>query len=427
MVYPFSKQPDHFRERRSLLLPLSLVAGSLFFGVRLYKWWSEYRESMEDEQLFGETSASPLLSLDGGFPPKVQSQTLSAREGSGFECSSGVLTQEERGEALRLARMLLGETPISDSSSLGSGESSDSGVTDVSLNYQIAVELEREARDSLTEAVVQGEVARAAARGRPLTLADYSTVLPLVVEYLEVSMDREELRARRAAKRLVDQQNGGLRFSSGAGRHGPDDFFINDVDEISRRVAQMRSADISKACADLFSRSEEMDRLLRAPANNRWDDCMEMDWGGDDEADLMAYLDQDDSAGYANRAEARVGAQLQRDLRTFDDEEMYDDDAQEEESEDLDDELEKADFERMLLSKLYLLAESVGMEDAACECRAKRHKEGEALGFGGGEPRQPDTVDDLEEDHLQISDDADSDTWETEGDFEEEEVESSGG
>nr|CCC89790.1 unnamed protein product [Trypanosoma congolense IL3000] len=357
-VYPLSKLYNSTNGRRSPLFTASLAAGSFFLGAALYRWWSAFHEVHEDEELFVEVPKSPLLSSTPWAP--VGDSHRGPKDSFGFESlrGTGVLTQEERKEALRLARELLG-LPANDEDS-GEMESTSSEDTDVSLNYHIALELERDIRDDLTQELVQGEAAKAVVQGRMLQRKDLERLLSLTIDYFEMSKEREELRRRRASRRLEAPKDGGAGGVCSNGLDGSGYHLAGGTDGKNLYLSRMRPMDANTAYADLFSRSEELERRLRAPTDSHWEERMEMDWDGDDEVDLMAYLEQDDSAGYRNRSEARMGAKLQRDLRMLDDDCVSDGDFQEDEADDTDDEVARADFERMLLDKLSLLAANIG-------------------------------------------------------------------
>lgn len=337
----------------------SAALGSTLVAWALHRWWRRRQDAEGDEKLFDDLTGSPLF--DSNVVPPARSTVKETHNEDHAVGAIGTLSVAEREEALQLARGLLrqlhGEQFNEEESA---AEGSDTEETNVSLNYYIATEMEKEARNSLVEAVVQGDLLKMKAQGKSFKLSDFDDVLRNVVEYLSISNDREKLRERRNAMHSEAPHNHGIFGENG---HDRDDC-------VSQRVAA-----INEAYADCFLRPTELDRRLCAPCDdNEMTERFEMGWDSDDdggaEADLMAYLDQDDAAGYGSRIEARLGAMQGHRMHGMDfDDEMYFDGHDDgyvdviEDEEDSDDIFEKANFERMLISRLEQLVAAFGQKN----------------------------------------------------------------
>ncbi|KEG13887.1 hypothetical protein DQ04_00731090 [Trypanosoma grayi] len=425
------------RKKACIISLAATTVGSIAVSLTLYAWWKRRSESKRDDELFGDVSGSPLFDPDVKFPAKM---SMTAPNVSAEAMHTGALSTEERAQALRLARELLQQLhgPAHEEGASVEEDSSDSEETNVSLNYHIATEMAKGARDSLVEAVVHGKVMKEHARGKQLTLADFAHILEGAVDYLDISNEREKLRHRRIAAHLVEPQSGGRALAA--------------ADQNTGHQVQQR-ATIDEIYARFFSRTTELDRRLSAPRrrrrhypteeedydaddydNDEGEERFEMGWGdnADDDAaevDLMAYLDQDDAAGYGSRMEARMAEMLATDQGLmYADEGMYDgyEEGEDEDygDEEEDDDLENAGFDRMLFNKLQQLAASLGNHGAPAgakgpsgssqlgdqaEGEMKQHHQQQKRRTGGDENEGREGEDE---------DDSD-DEWETEGDDDE--------
>ncbi|ORC90141.1 uncharacterized protein TM35_000091910 [Trypanosoma theileri] len=406
-----------FNSRHSTISILSTMVGSTVLALAAYTWWKKRSEAEEDDEMF-EIKNSVLFDPNVKFPEKSAMDPLSYTPGV---LDTGVVSTEERDDALNLARKLLRQLhdpryDVEEKAEAEAEAGSDSEETNVSLNYHIATELEKEARDGLVEAVVQSEVLKLEGQGKMLKPENCVDVLHRAVEYLDISNEREKLRQRRAAMHL----NGSHEQRFPWGGNG------NDME----RLMEQRKA-IDAAYAESFAHGVEIDHRLREANNNNYgmEERFEMNWEGDDdnddddaEADLMAYLDEDDRAGYGSMMDARMAAMLGMDMRllgadgvVYDGDGDYNDDVEEEEEyeeDEIDEATEKAAFERMLLDKLYQLAEGMGKNGITMNTTRNSGKNPQKLTTTLEENNMSENG--VEE--LQGDNDNDDDEWETESD-----------
>ncbi|ESL10386.1 hypothetical protein TRSC58_01883 [Trypanosoma rangeli SC58] len=395
----FATVPQNAGARRGAIYAVSAALSSAFVAWAVHKWWKQRYRETGDEGIFDDIEESPLFDPDVVFPAKstVAARTFDTRTGVG---GTGLVSIAEREEALRMARHLVSQLcGEEDDAAKGSERSASSDKeTNVSLNYRIATELEREARDGLVAMVVHGELLKMQAQGKGIDPDECEKVLRKLVEYFDISNEREKLRGRRIALHQ-------------AGATSTDFSWVN-TDGYNDRIAQ-HMANINEAYGDFFSREGELERRLRAPEEGV-KERFEVGWGGDDDddddADFMDYLDEDDAAGYGSRMEFRMGAAGRENLRIMDVDRgmLYggeEDDGEFEEEEDSDDVDEKAGFERMLLDKLRQLAASIGERTPAPPCRtgpmtvpgAERHAGEEEEEKEGGSEDEWETASDEEE------------------------------
>ncbi|EKF29991.1 hypothetical protein MOQ_006205 [Trypanosoma cruzi marinkellei] len=413
----FAKLSQDPGGRRGFIYFASIALSSAFVAWIAQKWWRSQHGTTGDEGIFDDVEESPLFDPNFVFPAKP-AVTRASDAGRDLE-SAGPLSMAEREGALRMARRLMCQLDGRASNEEGGNnkneeeeESSNSGDdTNVSLNYLIATELEKEARDSLVEAVIHSELLKMEAQGKPIDPSECANILAKLVEYFDISNEREKLRERRIAMRPNETTNNGFPWANSDG--------YND------RIAQ-QMAKINEKYAGFFSRETEMDQRLRAFKKDGAEERFEMDWDGDDdddeEADLMNYLEQDDAAGYGSRMEMRMRAMGGDNLRMMDvdgemnyrddDEDDDDDDGEFEEEEESDDIYEKTGFERMLLEKLHQLAASLGQKTTS------------SLGTGAAElPRSNGTVAayDAEREKKEGEEGSSQNEWETESDDDDDE------
>ncbi|KAG8346676.1 hypothetical protein ERJ75_000134300 [Trypanosoma vivax] len=425
MDCPISGVRSSLWARHSTLLTLAAFTSSTVLAARAYAWWKTRNEAKEDEELFETVAEIPL---DGSKKASLQRKCVSmaseGRDSTPGSCTR-MLTSAERDSALKLTQALLGKLcgeEAVDEEDSNAGWHLD--TSEVSLNYHIAVELERNAHDSLTQALVQVEMLRVEAPGGTVPVSSCIELLKLTREYFESSKAREELRELRSG--ILSGNSNPSRnmridgIDNGRIVEGKDSDFESDIYSL---LTQQRARALSAAYEEAQSRNTEMDKRLGAPEDGRWDECLEMDWGDEDEADLMMYLDQDDGAGFCSRAEARKGAQMQRELQMLDEDYSFEFGHCEEETEALDDNY-KAEFECMLMSKLSLLADSLGFETDSLRVLEMSRNGREASVVRGSST----TCDYASEDGLDscgaVNVDNDSDAWETESTLERNEVES---
>ncbi|RNF22027.1 uncharacterized protein Tco025E_03310 [Trypanosoma conorhini] len=355
----FATVPQSAGARRGAIYAVAALS-SAFVAWVVHTWWKRRCGPTGDDGIFDDVAESPLFDPGVVFPAKaaVAARAPDAVKDAG---GAGPVQIAEREEALRVARKLMSQLRgAGDEEEEEAEEASGSDEeTNVSLNYRIATELEKEARDGLVQMVVHSELLKAQAQGKSIDPGECEEVLARLVEYFDVSNEREKLRERRIALRQAGAPSNGFPWANTGG--------------YNERVAQQMNK-INEAYNDFFLREGELDRRLRAPNDDAVEERFEAGWGGDDDdddddADFMEYLDGDDEAGYGSRLEYRMGAVERENLRRmgldremlFDDDDGDDDeDGEFEEEEDSDDVEEKARFERMLLDKLRQLAASVG-------------------------------------------------------------------
>ncbi|KAH9599023.1 hypothetical protein LSM04_005986 [Trypanosoma melophagium] len=408
-----------FNSRQGTISVLVAAVGSTVLTLAVYTWWKKHSEAEEDDGMF-DVKNSILFDPDVKFPEKTAVGPVSYGPGTPDE---GAVSTEERDNALNLARKMLSQLQgvkydVEEKAEAEDG--SDSEETNVSLNYHIATELEKEARDSLVEAVVQSEVLKVEGQGKMLKPEDYVDVLHRAVEYLDISNEREKLRQRRA----VIHNNGSRdeRFPWGGNGNG-----------MARMMEQRKNIDA--AYAESFGQGVEIDHRLRETTTNNYDieERFEMNWEGDGddddaaEADLMAYLDEDDQAGYGSMMDARMAAMLGMDIRMlgadgvmYDDDGEYNDDDEEYEEDEMDAAVEKAGFERMLLDKLYQLAESMGKDGVTTSTTRNSEKTPQELTTMVEENNI--TEDGMDEVQVDNNNNDDDDEWETESDEEDDDA-----
>ncbi|EAN96267.1 Present in the outer mitochondrial membrane proteome 25 [Trypanosoma cruzi] len=416
----FAKVSQDPGGRLGIIYFASVALSSAFVAWIAQKWWKRQHGTTGDEGIFDDVEESPLFDPNFVFPAKLGVKRASDA-GRDLECV-GPLSMAEREGALRMARGLMRqlgggayneEGENNNKNEEEEAESSSSGdETNVSLNYHIATELEKEARDSLVEAVIHSELLKMEAQGKRIDPSECANILAKLVEYFDISNEREKLRERRIAMRPNETTNNGFLWANSDG--------YND------RIAQ-QMAKINEAYAGFFSRETEMDQRLRAFNKDGAEERFEMDWDGadddDEEADLMNYLDQDDAAGYGSRMELRMKAMGRDSLRMMDvdgemnyrddDDDDDDDDGECEEEEESDDIYEKTGFERMLLDKLHQLAASLGEKTTS------------SLGTGAAElPRSNGTVAACDAEREKEKEEGSSQNeWETESDDDDDEDE----
>ncbi|RNF08127.1 hypothetical protein TraAM80_02884 [Trypanosoma rangeli] len=351
----FATAPQSAGAHRGAIYAVSAALSSAFVAWAVHKWWKQRYRETGDEGIFDDIEESPLFDLNVMFPAKSTVAVRASDTGTGVG-GAGLVSIAEREEALRMARHLVSQLcGEGDDAAKGSeGSASSDEETNVSLNYRIATELEREARDGLVATVVHGELLKMQAQGNSIDPGECEKVLRKLVEYFDISNEREKLRGRRIALHQAGAPSNGFPWAN--------------TDGYNDRIAQ-HMAKINERYGDFFSREGELEQRLRAPEEGL-KERFEVGWGGDDDddddADFMDYLDEDDAAGYGSRMEYRMGAAGRENLQIMgvDRGMLYGDEEEdgefEEEEEDSDDVDEKAGFERMLLDKLRQLAASIG-------------------------------------------------------------------
>ncbi|CAD2213360.1 hypothetical protein, conserved [Angomonas deanei] len=295
----------------------------------------------------------------------------------------------QRTKALNLARALLSRLEGTTDALEESESETDSEETDVALTYAIAVQMEMEARDALMEAFDYMEALQEEAEvwasttgiTKDIPLEDTAAVLARIVEYLDISNEREKLFIRREALlNDVGPHHEGLPSA----KEIRDNLQEEGVDyrKALRKQADDLMKDVSKLSGD--------DTLMNEIRNDHGEEQFEDQWDDQDqeEAYFMEYLQQKDDALRTftrnEMKEARVGKspedevavvldgrRFSREMEDFmDDEEDYEDMDPEEGEEDEWPEEEREEFEAQLYERIYELADIWGVSAAMGEKEA---------------------------------------------------------
>ncbi|CCW67417.1 unnamed protein product [Phytomonas sp. Hart1] len=282
----------------------------------------ENSQDVEEDNLFTFAGPPRLFAsrsedFHGENSPPRPSAALEGREActASVPLDAKVRTNDiiAREKKLNLARALLRRVEGVEYEETSDDETP-SDETDVSLNYYTATELELKSRDELMEAfsyyqnIQQNSVESAVEKDGQAAFNDMGIVLAKIVEYLDISNEREKLRVRREAKRYDD------RTKAFEGLHSFSDDKLPQLSEaLPDPGLHARDSWLSPAPDAIPSALNQLNMLDRMLEERDTDEeAFEENWSnGDKEAEaFMEYLQQDDAAlKFFTREEVRRNRQ----------------------------------------------------------------------------------------------------------------------